>query len=151
MSVLVYTESDNGKFKKVAFEVASFAKGIADQLGTTTTAVAINANESSELGKYGVNKVLNVSNPNLNAFKASTFAEVIKQAVDNEGSSIIVLSSSINSKYLSSILAVKLNAGLASNVISLPLSTSPFLVKRAAFTNKAIEHCQINTDIKIVA
>ncbi len=39
----------------------------------------------------------------------------------------------------------------ASNVITLPESTSPFTVKRTAFTNKAFEHCQINTDIKIVA
>ena len=151
MSVLVYTESDQGKFKKVAFEVASFAKAIAYQLGTTTTAIAINANESSELGKFGVDKVLNVSNPDLDAFKAKSYAEVIKQAADKEGSKIIVLSSSINSKYLSSILAVKLNAGLASNVVALPVNTSPFVVKRAAFTNKAFEHCQINTDIKIVA
>ncbi len=151
MSVLVYTESDNGKFKKVAFEVASFAKALANQVGTTTTAVSINANESSELGKYGVDKVLNVSNSNLDAFKANSYAEIIKHAADQEGSTIIVLSSSINSKYLSSILAVKLNAGLASNVVSLPENTSPFVVKRAAFTNKAFEHCQINTDIKIVA
>ena len=151
MSVLVYTESDQGKFKKVAFEVASYAKAIADKLGTTTTAVCINANDSSELGKYGVDKVLNVSNPNLDAFNANSYADVIKQAADKESSKVVIVSSSINSKYLSSLLAVKLNAGLASNVLALPMSTSPFVVKRSAFTNKAYEHCQINTDIKIVA
>jgi len=151
MSVLVYTESDQGKFKKVAFEVASYAKAIADQIGTTTTAVTINANDPSELGKYGADKVLNISNPNLDAFNASLYADVIKQAAEKEDSKIIVVSSSINSKYLSSILAVKINAGLASNVIALPENTSPFVVKRTAFTNKAYEHCQINTDIKIVA
>lgn len=151
MSVLVYTESDQGKFKKVAFEVASYAKAIADKLGTTTTAVTINANDSSELGKYGVDKVLNVSNPNLDAFNANSYADVIKQAADKESSKVVIVSSSINSKYLSSLLAVKLNAGLASNVLALPMSTSPFVVKRSAFTNKAYEHCQINTDIKIVA
>jgi electron transfer flavoprotein alpha subunit len=151
MSVLVYTESDQGKFKKVAFEVASYAKAIADQFGTSTTAVAINAKDASQLGKYGVDKVLNVSNSNLDAFKANSYADVIKQAAEKEGSKIIVLSSSINSKYLSSILAINLNAGLASNVIALPVNTTPFVIKRTAFTNKAFEHCQINTDIKIVA
>ena len=35
MSVLVYTESEQGKFKKTAFEVASYAKAVADQMGTT--------------------------------------------------------------------------------------------------------------------
>ena len=60
MSVLVYTESENGKFKKTALEVASYAKAVADQLGTTVTAVSINANDTSELGNYGVDKVLKV-------------------------------------------------------------------------------------------
>ena len=61
MSVLVYIESDQGKFKKSALEVASYGKAVADQLGTSVTAVTFNANDASELGKYGVDKVLNVS------------------------------------------------------------------------------------------
>ena len=67
MSVLVYTESENGTFKKTAFEVASYAKAVADQLGTTVTAVAVNANDVSELGKYGVDKVLKVSDATISA------------------------------------------------------------------------------------
>ncbi|MDX1602987.1 MAG: electron transfer flavoprotein subunit alpha/FixB family protein, partial [Salinimicrobium sediminis] len=43
MSVLVYTESEEGKFKKTAFEVASYAKGVADMLGTEVTAVSFGA------------------------------------------------------------------------------------------------------------
>lgn len=151
MSVLVYTECDQGKFKKVAFEVASFAKAIANQLGTTVTAITINANDTSELGKYGIDKVLKVSNPELNSYNANSYANVIKQAAEKEDSKVVVVSSSINSKYLSPILAVELNAGLVSNVVSLPESTSPFTVKRTSFTNKAYEHCQINTDVKIIA
>ena len=41
MSVLVYTESEQGTFKKTAFEVASYAKAVADQMGTTVTAIAL--------------------------------------------------------------------------------------------------------------
>ena len=151
MSVLVYTESDQGKFKKVALEAASYAKAIANQLGTTTTAITINADDTSELGNYGVDKVLKVSDPKLEAFNAKSYADVIKQAADKESSKVIIVSSSINSKYLSPILAIGLDAGLVSNVVELPLNSSPFIVKRTAFTNKALEQCQINTDVKIVA
>ena len=49
MSVLVYTESENGSFKKTAFEVVSYAKAIATELGTTLTAVSINASNTSQL------------------------------------------------------------------------------------------------------
>lgn len=50
MSILVYTESENGKFKKSAFEVASYAKAVADQMGTTATAISFNASEGESLG-----------------------------------------------------------------------------------------------------
>mgnify|MGYP001551389008 CR=1 FL=1 len=53
MSVLVYTESEEGTFKKIAFEAVSYAKGLADLLNTNVTAVSINGNDIIELGKYG--------------------------------------------------------------------------------------------------
>ncbi|MCB0374965.1 MAG: electron transfer flavoprotein subunit alpha/FixB family protein, partial [Sinomicrobium sp.] len=68
MSVLVYTESENGKFKKTAFEVASYAKAIADKTGDTVTALAINAGDVSALGTYGVDKVLHVTDERLRHF-----------------------------------------------------------------------------------
>ncbi|TWO32079.1 electron transfer flavoprotein subunit alpha/FixB family protein [Seonamhaeicola sediminis] len=150
MSVLVYTESDQGKFKKGAFEVASYAKAVANQLGTTVTAVSINADDTSPLGNYGVDKVLSVSNSELGLFNAKIYADIIKQAAEKENTKIVIVSSSADSKYLAPLLAVGLEAGYASNVIELPSNTSPFTVKRNAFTNKAFEITQINTDIKIV-
>jgi electron transfer flavoprotein alpha subunit len=150
MSVLVYTESEHQKFKKVALEVASYAKAVANQLGTTVTAVSINANDTSELGNYGVDKVLNVINAALENFNANAYANIIKQAAEKEDAKIVIVSSSINSKYLAPLLAVDLDAGYASNVVAAPTNTSPFTVKRTAFTNKAFEMCQINTDIKLI-
>ncbi|MEP1490388.1 MAG: electron transfer flavoprotein subunit alpha/FixB family protein [Algibacter sp.] len=150
MSVLVYTESEQGKFKKTAFEVASYAKAVANQLGTTVTAIAINASTASDLANYGVDKVLNVSNSELANFNAKGYAEAIKQAAEKEGSKVVIVSSSADSKYLAPLLAVGLSAGYASNVVEAPTSTSPFTVKRTAFTNKAFEISQINTDIKII-
>ncbi|WNH09028.1 electron transfer flavoprotein subunit alpha/FixB family protein [Thalassobellus suaedae] len=150
MSVLVYTESEQGKFKKTAFEVASYAKAVATQLGTTVTAVALNVDDTSVLGSYGVDKVLSIKNAALEKFNANGYAEAIKQAAEKEGTKVVVVSSSANSKYLAPLLAVSLNAGYASNVIEAPTSISPFTVKRTAFTNKAFETIQINTDIKIV-
>ncbi|MEP5341155.1 MAG: electron transfer flavoprotein subunit alpha/FixB family protein [Algibacter sp.] len=150
MSVLVYTESEQGKFKKTAFEVASYAKAVANQLGTTVTAIAINASTASDLANYGVDKVLNVSNSELTNFNAKGYAEAIKQAAEKEGSKVVIVSSSADSKYLAPLLAVGLSAGYASNVVEAPTSTSPFTVKRTAFTNKAFEISQINTDIKII-
>jgi electron transfer flavoprotein alpha subunit len=150
MSVLVYTESEQGKFKKTAFEAASYAKAVASQMGTTVTAITINAGDSSELGNYGVDKVLNVSNGDLDKFNANSYASAITQAAKNEDAKVVVLSSSADSKYLAPIVAIGLEAGYASNVVEAPSSTAPFTVKRTAFTNKAFNMTTIDTDVKII-
>ncbi|GAA0717623.1 electron transfer flavoprotein subunit alpha/FixB family protein [Aquimarina litoralis] len=150
MSVLVYTESEGGKFKKAAFEVASYAKEVANMLGTTVTAVSVNVDGSSELGAYGVDKVLEIKNDKLATFNAKAYADALKQAAEKEGAKVVVLSSSADSKFLASLLAVNLNAGYASNVVALPENASPFTVKRTAFTNKAFNITEITTDVKII-
>ena len=150
MSILVYTESENGKFKKAALEVVSYAKAVADQMGTSVTAVAVNADDAETLGNYGASKVLLVKDESLKVFNAKKYAGIVESAAKNEGSKVVVVSASANSKYLAPLLAVHLNAGYASNVVSLPESDSSFVVKRTAFTNKAFSFTNITTDIKVV-
>ena len=151
MSLLIYAESTEGKFKKVAFELASYAKKVAESLGTTVTAVTINAPAVSELSKYGVDKVIKVSNSQLNSFNAKAYADVIKQVAQKEGSKVVVLSSTTDSLYLAPLVAVGLEAGFASNVVGLPLSTTPFQVKRTAFSNKAFNITEIKTEVKVLS
>src|SRR5699024_2885506 len=150
MSVLVYTESENGKFKKDAFQAASYAKGIADKLGGGATAVAFNTENTSELGNYGVEKVLNISNEKLTAFNAEAYADALAQAAKKVGAKVVVIDQTANGKYLAPLLAVHLEAGYASNVVALPENTEPFTVKRTAFSNKAFNHTTIGTDVKLI-
>lgn len=151
MSILIYAESAEGKFKKTAFELASYAKKIAGETGDTVTAVAVNAADASQLGKYGVDKVLNVKNDKLTSFNAKAYADVVKQAVQKEGAKIVILSSNTDSLYMAPLVAAGLEAGYASNVVALPESTSPFRVKRNAFSNKAFNITEITTDVKVLA
>jgi len=148
MSVLVYTESDQGNFKKAALEAASYGKAVAEAMGTNLVALTFNASEASELGTYGVEKVLNINS--VNAFNAKIYADAIKQASEKEGATVVILSASADSRYIAPLLAVGLKAGYASNVVEAPLSLSPFVVKRTAFTNKAFCNTEISTAVKIV-
>ncbi|WP_418638210.1 electron transfer flavoprotein subunit alpha/FixB family protein [Winogradskyella sp.] len=150
MSILVYTESENGKFKKAALEVVSYAKAVADQMGTSVTAVAVNADNAETLGNYGASKVLSIKDESLNLFNAKKYAAAIEGAAKNEDAKVVVISASANSKYLAPLLAVGLEAGYVSNVIAVPSSVSPFTVKHSAFTNKAFANTEIATDVKIV-
>ena len=151
MSILIYAESSEGKFKKVALELASYAKKIAESLSTTVTAVTINMADASELANYGVDKVLKVSNDKLANFTAKAYADVVNQASKSENAKLVLLSSTTDSLYMAPLVAVGLEAGFASNVVGLPLSTTPFQVKRMAFSNKAFNITEISTDVKVLA
>lgn len=151
MSVLIYTEFSEGKFKKVALELASYAKKIAESLGTTVTAVTVNAGDVSALGTYGVDKVLKVTDAKLDKFNAKAYADVVKQAAQKEGAKVVILSSTTDSLYMAPIVAVGLEAGYASNVVALPVSTNPFQVKRNAFSNKGFNITELTSDVKVIA
>ncbi len=151
MSVLIFAESNNGKFNKATLEVASYAREIANTLSTSVTAIAINASETTELSQYGVDKLLTVSNDGLNNFNARAYADIIKQAAEKEGANLVIMTSTNDGKYLAPLVAGNLNAGFASNVIALPESTTPFTVKRTAFSNKAFSFTEISSDNKVIA
>jgi electron transfer flavoprotein alpha subunit len=148
MPVLVYTESDQGNFKKAALEAASYGKAVAEAMGTNLVALTFNASEASELGTYGVEKVLNINA--VSTFNAKIYADAIKQTAEKEAATVVILSASADSRYIAPLLAVELKAGYASNVVAAPSSLNPFVVKRTAFTNKAFCNTEISTAIKIV-
>ncbi len=150
MSVLVFADSSEGKFKKSAFEVVSYGKKVAEQLGSNIVAVTINVTDASELYTYGAEKVVAVSNDQLVTFNAKAFASVLEQVASKENASVVIIDSSVNGLYLAPIAAVHLNAGYASNVVALPSSTSPFTVKRKAFSNKAFSNTTIATETKVI-
>lgn len=150
MSVLVFAETSEGKFKKSNFEATSYGKKVAEQLGTNIVVLTINSSEPTQLYKYGAEKVLNVLNDNLKTFNAKVYADVIKQAAEKESAQVIIIDSSANGLYLAPIVAIDLNAGYASNVVALPSSISPFIIKRKTFSNKAFNNTQITTEIKVI-
>ncbi len=150
MSILIYAESENGTLKKSAFEIASYAKGVADALNTNVIAVTFNTSENEALKNYGVSKTLQVNNSSLETFQAKAYANIIAEIAKQEGTSTLILSSSADSKYLAPLLGINLEAAVASNVVNLPISTSPFVVKRTAFTNKAFQETQLDTENKII-
>ena len=150
MAILVYTEIEKEILRKVLFEVASYAKAIANAMNTTVTAIAFNATNAEELGNYGVSKVLNVNHTDLEVFNAKAYANIISEAASSEEASVLVISSSADSRYLGGILAAQLAAGYVPNVVEAPISVSPFVVKRTAFSNKGFAHTQVDASIKMV-
>ena len=150
MGILIYTESENGKFKKSALELASYGRAIADQLGIELIAASFNHSDPQTLGTYGVERVIQISDPTLENFTAQQYAVNLASVAQENGVKLILLSSSANAKYLAPLLAVSLSAGYASNVVGLPESLQPLTVKRSCFTNKAFNTCVLDSEVNII-
>ena len=150
MSVLTYIESNKGKIKKSAFELVSYSNELAKQLGTELVVLTINVEDTNELNKYGASKIIKISNSELDNFDSKIFSNVIAQVAKHTNSNHIVISSSLDSKYMAPLLAIELDAGYLSNVVELPSKLNPFTIKRTCFTNKAFCESTIESDIKII-
>jgi electron transfer flavoprotein alpha subunit len=151
MSILAYIESKNNKSKKSSFEVVSYAKELSKQLSLELVVVAINIDDSSDLNKYGPDKIITINDADLEKFDAKIYADIISQVCIKFYTSHIILSGGVDSKYLAPILSIKLEAGYVSNVVDLPSKLEPFSVKRTSFSNKSFCDTTITSDKKIIS
>src|ERR1039457_1076093 len=119
MSVLVFVENWDGKFKKLTFEIVSYSAKLAELLNTTAVAISMGPVENTELeklGKYGVKKIISATNIKFNVLDNRVFTEVIADCARKEGAEVIILANNIAGKALAPRLSVNLNAGIASGV-----------------------------------
>ena len=151
MSILVYIETNQNQIKKSSFESLSYAKKLSKLISSDVIAVVINCSKLAPLSDFGPDKIISINEKELELFNAHNYADVISNVSKSVSAKNIIISDSINCKYLASLLSVKLNAAFVSNVVSLPNSTNPFAVKRSTFSNKAFCEIEINSEIKILS
>lgn len=153
MSVLVFTENWDGKFKKLSFELVSYARGVADMLNTSVIALQIGAMDDAELmklGNYGALRIISIDRPELKNLDNQAWAEVITAVARKENAKVIILSGNNTGKALAPRLSVKLKAGVGAGVSRLPVETEPFTVYKRAFSGNALAKTLIRTDVKIL-
>ena len=153
MSVLIYTENWDGKFKKLSFELISYANEIAKKLNTTTVALSIgkvSADELNKLAVYGVTKIVTVEDERLNYLTNQAYTSVIAQIATKENAEIIIFAHNGTGKALAPRVSVRMKAGLVSGVTGLPVSIEPFTVIKKIYTAKAFSNIVIKSKIKIL-
>ena len=153
MSVLVYTENWDGKFKKSSFELVSYASKVAEMMGTSAVAVSIgNVDEAElkQLGNYGAQKVISVNQDNLKTLDSQAYTSAIATVAEKIGAKVIVVANNNSGKSIAPRLSVKLKAALGAGVSKLPVSTSPFTVYKRAFSGGAYADVVLKTDVKVI-
>ena len=152
MAVLVYAESWNGSFKKATFEAVSYAAQLANKIGTDAIAITIaHQGDANELGNYGANKVLTITDETLNTFNNQSYANAIDAASNHVNAETVVISNTNNGKAIAPIIAAKREAALITNAIELPSTLNPFTIKRKAFSSKAYALYSTDSNQKVIS
>jgi electron transfer flavoprotein alpha subunit len=152
MSVLVYTENWDGKFKKLSYELVSYAKSVAELTGGDVTALSIGSvdqDELSTLGNYGASLVLSADG-GPSGLDNQVYTSMIAAAMEKTGASVLVMAHNNIGKALAPRLSVRLKAGLAAGVTAVPESAGPLVVNKKVFSGKAFGKVEILTEKAIL-
>jgi electron transfer flavoprotein alpha subunit len=150
--VLVFAETQKGKFKKAAFEAVTYGYKTAQVLGTDCVALTIGAAEDAgQLGKYGASKVFNMSDDALNSFDSQTYTAAIAGAAEQVGADVIIIGHTTTGRSLLGRLAARMNAGSVAGVKTVPTVDGGFKVKKGVFSGKAIATYEVSSDKKVLS
>lgn len=150
MSILVFAEISDGKFKKAAFEAVSYGRQVADLIGSHVVALTIGQGvDASELGNYGAHTIKSISLGD--AFTADAYAAAVHTIANEVGATVVVISNTYTGKSLAPRLSQLMGASLASNVVSVPDLSEGFVVKRGVFSGKAFAYVNLQREKKIIA
>ncbi len=145
MSVLVYIESSAGKIKKSSREAVSYGSTLGD-----VVAVCLNEVDDAELasvGKNGAGKVL-LSSTAINTSEAA--ASALAQAASSAAADTVVMAKSSGSGAIAARLSVKIDASMASNVVSLPDTSAGYTIRTSIFTGNAFADVELKKTNKVL-
>ncbi len=149
MPILVFVETAEGKIKKTSLEGVAYANA----MGGPVTAIALGDADTQELeglGRYGASKVLHAADPKLNKGIIQVYATVLSKAMQDEQSDVLIISNSSLGTPVAARVAVKVGASLAANIVSLPETTSGFVVKRSIYSGKAFAYVELKNQKKVL-
>ncbi len=147
---VVFIEQRGNVIKRASLEALSKAAELSDEV----YAVAIGSDLQSaaeDLGKYGANKVFLFEHPSLLNYSATAYAKLVARVVKEHEAGVVLLAATAMGKDLGPRLAVRLGAGLASDVIAVQIEGEKILAKRYAYSGKAIATVQLETPVKILS
>ncbi len=147
MKAIVFLEADKGAVKKTSLEAINYAK----LAGYQVIAVAGGSVSGLEqMGSYGASKVLHCSDSRLDQNIVQATATLIVKAAQQEQASLIVMARSSLVDAMASLVALRLDASVATNVVSLPDTSNGFAVKRSIYTGKAFAKATLPKPIKVL-
>jgi len=148
MSIIVFTENRIGKIKKQSLEAVAYATYMSKNNSKPVIAISVgnvNNDELAVLAKYGASKIISITDSNWQNHDSQLYTKLVAEIVEKESADTIIFNHSNVGKAIAPRLAVRLKAGLASNVLALPLSYSPMVFKRKSYNGNSFQQVKITS------
>ncbi|KMK77749.1 electron transfer flavoprotein subunit alpha/FixB family protein [Alkalihalobacillus pseudalcaliphilus] len=146
--VLVVTEVKDQELRQVSFEALAVGQKIAD--GGEVVGVLLGESIDSltdSLFHYGADRVVTVNEANLKNFTTDAYQQAVLQVIDKEQPEAIILGHTSIGKDISPRIAMKLEAGLVSDVTAVEEVDGEIVFTRPIYSGKAFEKKKINDGI----
>lgn len=144
---LVFIEQRDGEIKKTSFEVIKKGCDLASSQNADIEAVTIGdvVNNLENIGGYGISKVTHLQNSQLLNYSASAYSDLLISFAQEINADTILLANTAMGKDLAPPLAVKLNAGIIVDCISLDLQDDKLVATRPVYAGKALVEVESNS------
>lgn len=154
MKILAFAEQRDNKFKKTAFEVVKAARTVADQTGGEVVALVIGSNVqaiAAMLGGYGAHKVVVVEDPRLALYSTTAYVKIVSEVAKTQQANVVMVSATAMGKDIAPRVAVRLDAGLATDCTGLKIEGSEIIATRPVYAGKALLDVKIHSTVKMFA
>jgi len=152
MKVLVFAEQREGQLKKFAFEVATAGKTLATQLNAELEILLLGSKVESlaqRLVGFGASKILIGEDERLNQYSTTAYAKAVADIAKQRNANVLLFSASQMGKDITPRIAVKLEAGLATDCTALKVDSGEIIATRPIYAGKAMIDVKVTTATKI--
>lgn len=148
--ILVVCEHENGAPKKTAYELLSKARDLVAGTGGSVSALLIGSSNTQGLGEHGASTVFTVEGSDFTTGATGAWVSAIEAAVAAANPSVVLGSASARTREAFPRLAVRLNAGMASDCTELSVDGGAVVARRPMYAGKASVAVRISSDVALI-
>ena len=141
-NVLAYAETRGADLRKAALEAVTAARQLADKVGGEVHVLLAGpagiAAKAEQLGRHGADVVLVVDKPAFATYRREAIAATLAASAKRGDYRAVVVPFSSQGRDLAARVAAKLDAPIASDVISIDPQGDTLVVRHPGFANKVI-------------
>jgi electron transfer flavoprotein alpha subunit len=152
-SVLIVAEIQNGKIREASYELASFARLIADASGRDVKSVVVGKDVgplAEEFAKKGGGEVLAADHELLAHYSVDSHAPVVRAAAEQSGADVVLLSNTPTGWDMAPRIGAALDAAFVSDCFKVEIADGGPVFTRRVFNGKLDARVRVKAD-KVVA